>query len=83
MDKVSLSDRLLPTLFGPTNTTRFPGSSDVPSLNLILVILYRYFAVCVVTEMFIVRKFVIQFGIFVGLWRCTKLSKHKVSEPKS
>ena len=25
-------DRLLPTLFGPTSTTRFPGSSDVPSL---------------------------------------------------
>jgi hypothetical protein len=52
MDKMSLRDRLLPALFGPTNTTRFPGSSDVPSLNLILVILYRYFFVCVVTGMF-------------------------------
>ena len=52
MDRMSLSDRLLPALFGPTNTTRFPGSSDVPSLNLILVILYRYFSVCVATGMF-------------------------------
>jgi hypothetical protein len=52
MDKMSLRDRLLPALFGPTNTTRFPGSSDVPSLNLSLFILYRYCSVCVVTGMF-------------------------------